>query len=194
MVLRLSRRNERRKRGRLSLGCPRGRADDDQDWDEKILCGHVAPCGACPALLRNLHQRLCLGGVASPGVGWRGGGVHRGRRAGVSPGLGRGGDGRARPAAGTVLAVYFGGGGLGILLSGLGVPVLLALGPASAWRWASTGLGAASLLALAPATWVVLGLQEPPKGLAETPGAGRPWRFGQLSCPIFCSVLVIYRT
>lgn len=78
-----------------------------------------------------------------------------------------GGEGRARPAAGTVLAVYFGGGGLGILLSGLGVPVLLALGPASAWRWAWAGLGAASLLALAPATWVVLGLQEPPERSGE---------------------------
>lgn len=69
----------------------------------------------------------------------------------------------ARPAAGTVLAVYFGGGGLGILASGLGVPALLELGPASAWRWAWAGLGAASLLALVPTSQAAFGLEEPPE-------------------------------
>jgi predicted MFS family arabinose efflux permease len=68
----------------------------------------------------------------------------------------------ARPAAGTVLAVYFGGGGLGILASGLGVPALLELGSAGAWRWAWAALGAASLLALIPAVRAASGLEEPP--------------------------------
>lgn len=72
------------------------------------------------------------------------------------------GSGAGRPAAGTVLAVYFGGGGLGILASGLGVPALLELGSVGAWRWAWAALGAASLLALIPAARASSGLEEPP--------------------------------
>lgn len=68
----------------------------------------------------------------------------------------------ASPAAGTVLAVYFGGGGLGILASGLSIPALLQYGPAGAWRWAWAGLGIASLLALVPAARAAFSLREPP--------------------------------
>ena len=80
-------------------------------------------------------------------------------------------------AAGTVLAVYFSGGGLGILVSGLGVPALLALGPAGAWRWAWAGLGAAALMASIPAGKVALGLPEPPGKPPEESGR---WSAGPL--------------
>jgi predicted MFS family arabinose efflux permease len=79
------------------------------------------------------------------------------------------------PAAGTALAVYFSGGGLGILVSGLGVPALLELGPAGAWRWAWAGLGVAALIALIPAGKVALDLPEPPGKPAEGGGRWSAW-------------------
>lgn len=56
-----------------------------------------------------------------------------------------------RWSAAAILGVYYGGGGFGILISGLGVPTLLEFGPDAAWRWAWAGLGLASLLAFAVA-------------------------------------------
>lgn len=54
-----------------------------------------------------------------------------------------------------LLGTYFGGGGLGIVVSGLAVPPVLAgVGPAQGWRWGWVVLAAAtglSLLAAAPA-------------------------------------------
>ena len=79
------------------------------------------------------------------------------------------------PAVGTALAVYFSGGGLGILVSGLGVPALLELGPAGAWRWAWAGLGVAALIALIPAGKVALDLPEPPGKPAGEGGRWSAW-------------------
>ncbi len=57
------------------------------------------------------------------------------------------------PSAATVLGLYYGGGGAGILVSGLAVPALLELGPVepAAWRIGWVCIGIASLLALAVA-------------------------------------------
>jgi predicted MFS family arabinose efflux permease len=54
------------------------------------------------------------------------------------------------PSAATVLGLYYGGGGAGILVSGLAMPALLELGPVepAAWRIGWVCIGIASLLAL----------------------------------------------
>jgi len=111
----------------------------------------------------------------------------------------------AHPAAGTVLAVYFGGGGLGILASGLGVPALLEFGASGAWRWAWAALGAASLLALIPAGRAAIGLREPPgrpAGNAERWSALPLWptffayflfAFGYIAYMTFAVALLVQR-
>ena len=54
------------------------------------------------------------------------------------------------PSSTVVLGLYYGGGGAGILVSGLAVPALLEFGPVepAAWRIGWIGLGVISLLAL----------------------------------------------
>lgn len=54
------------------------------------------------------------------------------------------------PSAATVLGLYYGGGGAGILVPGLAVPALLEFGPAepAAWRIGWVCIGVVSLLAL----------------------------------------------
>ena len=54
-----------------------------------------------------------------------------------------------RPSAGLVLGIYYGGTGLGIVVSALLVPALLTLIPAAGWRWAWCGLAVVALLATA---------------------------------------------
>jgi predicted MFS family arabinose efflux permease len=56
---------------------------------------------------------------------------------------------RAAPSAGLVLGVYYGGTGVGIVLSTLLVPPLSALPGAHPWQWAWMALGGVALLATA---------------------------------------------
>ncbi len=56
---------------------------------------------------------------------------------------------RAAPSAGLVLGIYYGGTGLGIVLSALLVPPLSALPGAHPWQWAWVALGIVALLATA---------------------------------------------
>ena len=53
------------------------------------------------------------------------------------------------PPAGLVLGIYYGGTGLGIVVSALLVPALVAVLGATGWRWAWAGLAAVALLATA---------------------------------------------
>ena len=57
--------------------------------------------------------------------------------------------GREAPAPGLVLGIYYGGTGVGIVLSALLVPPLSALPRARAWQWAWIALGAVAMLATA---------------------------------------------
>jgi predicted MFS family arabinose efflux permease len=63
--------------------------------------------------------------------------------------------GRSPPSAGLVLGIYYGGAGVGIVVSAIGVPLLAARPEAHAWQdgWvAFGGLGAVVTLAIAAAT------------------------------------------
>ncbi len=62
--------------------------------------------------------------------------------------------------SGLVLGLYFGGVGLGILLTGLGIPPLLN-SLLHAWRYAWIGMGILSLLAVFPARWAAATIVEP---------------------------------
>ncbi|MDI3381770.1 YbfB/YjiJ family MFS transporter [Xenophilus aerolatus] len=108
-----------------------------------------------PALL---VQRL-LAGVASAWV-FVAGGLLAARLAAEHP-----------AQSGFLLGLYYGGTGLGIVVSALGVPPLLAWGAAGAhaWRWAWWGLAVASLAAT-----VVLAATARALPVAPAPGAGGP--------------------
>ena len=109
-----------------------------------LLAAHaLAPNDAALYVLRGLT------GVASAAT-FIGGGLlaaRLGSGPAKSPGPGRG------PPAGLVLGIYYGGTGLGIVVSALLVPALVTLADSAAagdlagWRWAWAGLGAAALLA-----------------------------------------------
>lgn len=72
-----------------------------------------------------------------------------------------------------LLGVYVAGGGAGILLSGIGVPPLLAaLGPAAGWRGGWLLLGLVSLAAVIPAA---VATRRIPPAPAPPPGAGGSW-------------------
>lgn len=90
---------------------------------------------------------------------------------------------RAHPArSALLLSVFYGGAGLGILLSALGLPPLLASGD---WRGAWGVLGAASLLALGVA-WPALRGEAGSGGAAGTPApaslAPLGWAFAAYAC------------
>ncbi len=71
--------------------------------------------------------------------------------------LGSRGSGTA--SAGLVLGVYYGGVGVGIIVSAMLVPPLSALAVPHAWHWAWMGLGLAALVATAVTAWATAGLE-----------------------------------
>jgi len=78
------------------------------------------------------------------------------------------------PAAGLVLGIYYGGTGVGIVLSALLVPPLSALNIQHAWQAAWAALGAAALLATAITGLATRGLD--PAGAAANASARFEWR------------------
>lgn len=62
------------------------------------------------------------------------------------------------------IAIYFGGAGAGILLSGAGIPWLLATAGADAWRGAWLAMGGISVLFAALDIWAARQIAEPPSG------------------------------
>lgn len=62
-----------------------------------------------------------------------------------------------------LLGIYFAGGGAGIVISGLSIPVLLAyLPPTTGWRWGWILLGLIGIAALIPTWLATRGTSEPP--------------------------------
>ena len=83
-------------------------------------------------------------------------------------------DGRTAPSAGLVLGLYYGGTGLGIVVSAFLVPAFLAGGAAHGWQPAWQALGAVALLMTA-----LMALGTPPDGpaaAAPPQAAVVPWR------------------
>ena len=68
--------------------------------------------------------------------------------------------GRAAPSAGLVLGIYYGGTGVGIVVSALLVPPLSALPMSHAWQWAWVALGAAAGVATLVTALATRGLGE----------------------------------
>ncbi len=85
------------------------------------------------------------------------------------------GHGRSSIRAAVLLGVYVGGGGLGIVVSGMVVPPILALGGASGWRLGWLMLAALSLAGLMAARWAS-GRVEAPAMSRRGEGAGWPAR------------------
>ncbi len=79
-----------------------------------------------------------------------------------------------RPAlATTTIAIYFAGGGIGLMLSGIGVPLLFEARGGQAWPLAWQAMGLMSLAMSAATFWVALRTAEPgrlPAGKALSPG------------------------
>jgi len=71
--------------------------------------------------------------------------------------------------ASSAIAVYFGGAGAGILLSGAGIPWLLETWGDSAWRTAWLAIGVISAMFAILAIWAALTIEEPSSGAARSP-------------------------
>jgi predicted MFS family arabinose efflux permease len=86
------------------------------------------------------------------------------------------GHGHSSTRAAVLLGVYVGGGGLGIVLSGMVVPPILALGgPGAGWRIGWLALAVLSLAGLVAARWAA-GLVAAPPVAQRGEGAGWPAR------------------
>ena len=73
--------------------------------------------------------------------------------------------------AGTTIAIYFGGGGVGFLLCGVLLPILLEVGGPSAWQQAWVGMGGTGLVMLLACAWAAWRIAEPntvPEGESQT--------------------------
>lgn len=77
--------------------------------------------------------------------------------------------------ASSAIAVYFGGAGAGILLSGAGVPPLLAIAGDGAWRSAWLAIGIVSALFAVFAIWAARQIDEPSSG-----ARGGAWPIAEL--------------
>ena len=63
--------------------------------------------------------------------------------------------------AGTTIAIYFGGGGLGFLLCGVALPLMLDSGGRAAWQHAWVSMGGAGLVMLVACAWAAARIAEP---------------------------------
>jgi predicted MFS family arabinose efflux permease len=131
-----------------------------------LLGAHgVVTADAALYLLRGLT------GVASAAM-FVSGGVLAARLSARPPRAGRGP--RTPPSAGLVLGVYYGGTGVGIVISALLVPPLSALPGAHAWQWAWLALGGTALAATAITALATRGLD--PAGAGHAAAAPFEWR------------------
>jgi len=132
-------------------------------WGSVLATVFMAASGFFTASEPLLAQRL-LAGVASALV-FSTGGLLAARLAAQQP-----------HRSGFLLGLYYGGTGLGIVLSALGVPLLLAwaAGQAHAWAWAWWGLAVLCALATALLVWParVLAAQEASASVVSVSASG----------------------
>ncbi len=75
----------------------------------------------------------------------------------------------------TTIAIYFAGGGIGLMISGVAVPLMLEAGGDAAWPQVWRWMGWASLAMTLATTWAALAIEEP----GTAPGSAR-WRAAPL--------------
>jgi MFS family permease len=97
------------------------------------------------------------GGVASAAMFVAGGVLAARLAGGGAASASAGGDDTQRSRAGLILGIYYGGTGLGIVLSAALVPWVSAWAQPHAWRWAWVGLGLLAALALFAAVRLMAG-------------------------------------
>jgi predicted MFS family arabinose efflux permease len=97
-------------------------------------------------------------------------------------------------ASGLVLGIYYGGVGLGIVLSSLLVPPLVSGAP-DGWTHAWAALGMAAVLATVVTAWFTRSLHAPPApGAARTPFAWQPFGWGLAGYAMFGLGYIGYMT
>lgn len=94
----------------------------------------------------------------------------------------------------TTIAIYFAGGGIGLMLSGVAVPLLLEAQGSASWPLAWRGMGYASLLMTVAAAWAAWGIAEPGKMAGEARWKLRPFAAELASYTMFALGYIGYMT
>ncbi|HEX6298309.1 MAG TPA: YbfB/YjiJ family MFS transporter [Burkholderiales bacterium] len=94
----------------------------------------------------------------------------------------------------TTIAIYFAGGGIGLMLSGVAVPLLLEARGSASWPLAWRGMGYASLLMSVAAAWSAWGIAEPGKMAGEARWRLRPFAAELASYTMFALGYIGYMT
>jgi predicted MFS family arabinose efflux permease len=94
----------------------------------------------------------------------------------------------------TAVAVYFGGAGAGILLSGAGIPWLLAVAGDDAWRGAWLAIGGMSALFAVLGIWSTRRIEEPSSGTQRSPWQPGAFRAALGSYFLFGAGYIAYMT
>lgn len=94
----------------------------------------------------------------------------------------------------TTIAIYFAGGGLGLMLSGVALPLLLEARGSASWPLAWRGMGYASLLLTVAAAWAAWRIAEPGRMPGEARWALRPFAAELASYALFALGYIGYMT
>jgi len=94
----------------------------------------------------------------------------------------------------TTIAIYFAGGGIGLMLSGVAVPLLLDAQGSASWPLAWLGMGYASLLMTVAAAWAAWRIAEPGKMAGEARWTLRPFAAELASYTLFALGYIGYMT
>jgi len=94
----------------------------------------------------------------------------------------------------TTIAIYFAGGGIGLMLSGVAVPLLLEAQGSASWPLAWRGMGYASLLMTVAAAWSAWGIAEPGRMAGEARWTLRPFAAELASYMLFALGYIGYMT
>ncbi|MDH4174596.1 MAG: YbfB/YjiJ family MFS transporter [Betaproteobacteria bacterium] len=100
---------------------------------------------------------------------------------------------RPRLAA-TTIAIYFAGGGIGLMLSGVAVPLLLEAHGSASWPLAWRAMGYASLLMTVAAAWAAWRIAEPGKTAGEARWTLRPFAAEFAAYALFALGYIGYMT
>jgi len=94
----------------------------------------------------------------------------------------------------TTIAIYFAGGGIGLMLSGVALPLLLDAQGSAAWPLAWRGMGYASIAMTLAAAWAARGIAEPGKMPGEARWRLRPFAAELASYTMFAFGYIGYMT